>query len=317
MDSTQKSPGAEESANVQENVAQVKGIVTGTDQLTPGGVPRKANKVAIVGFAPSSMRDVMALFKDPTYEIWGLNQLYIPFPELVGKASRWFQIHHRHSYDQTVIRDHSHHAWLGAQRDFPIYMQQRWPDIPLSVVFPKDELVEHFGNYFTNSISWMIALAIWEEFEEVHIYGVDMATDSEYAYERPSVEFFLGWFKGKGDQGPNQPPKTRLILPEKCDLLKSMWLYPFDDSAPFRAKLEQRRGELRERSAQLGHQTQASRDQHMQMLGALENMNYIEKSWVLCQREIVTPKTRMTKCPYCNENHDYRVTACPVPFKEE
>ena len=38
------------------------GIITGSDQIVQGGVPRRCKQVAIVGFAPSSMRDVRFLF---------------------------------------------------------------------------------------------------------------------------------------------------------------------------------------------------------------------------------------------------------------
>jgi hypothetical protein len=101
--------------------------------------------------------------------------------------------------------------------------------------------------------------------------------NSEYAYERPSVEFFLGWAKGAG---------VHLVLPEKCDLLKTLWLYPFEDSAPFRAKVVARRIELRQRLNEFSANEQNAHDQRMQLIGALENMNYIEKSWENSAREI-------------------------------
>jgi len=247
------------------------GIITGSDQLVEGGVPRTRNKVAIVGFAPSTMNEVRHVWDDPDMEIWSINQLYMAFPEIVPKTTRWFQIHSRRSYDQTVGRDHSHHEWMANQKDqFLIYMQEKQPDIPMSVKFPKDEILQMFGRYFTNSISWEIALAIAEGFKEIHIYGVDMATDDEHAFERPSVEYFCGWARGAG---------INLVIPEKSDLLKSMWLYPYEDDSVFRTKLQARRVELRERIGVLGSQEQGLRDQRMHLIGAAENMNYVQKCW--------------------------------------
>ncbi|MEO5366051.1 MAG: hypothetical protein H7831_06800 [Magnetococcus sp. WYHC-3] len=147
--------------------------------------PRK-NKVAIVGFAPSSMADVKLIWDDPTLEVWGLNQLYMAFPMMQQRATRWFQIHHRHTYDINFGRDHSHHKWMAEQREFPIYMQKQEPDIPASVAYPKDELLKVFyRRYFTNSISWMLATAIYETlkappgmgFKDIYMFGVDMAQD--------------------------------------------------------------------------------------------------------------------------------------------
>ena len=180
------------------------GIISGSDQIVKGGVPRQCNNVAIVGFAPSSMRDVTALFGDPDTEIWTLNQIYMAFPMInpdnrpddKKNFTRWFQIHHRSSYDQTVNRDVTHHEWLARQTNFPIYMQEKNPDIPMSIEFPKDEILKNFRKYFTNTISWMLALAVKEGFKKIHLYGVDMAMDGEYSFERPSVEYFLGFVEG-------------------------------------------------------------------------------------------------------------------------
>jgi hypothetical protein len=243
------------------------GYITGTRKK------RKKNKVAIVGFAPSTMAEVRFLFGNPEFEIWGLNQLYMAFgpgqnlPAIAEHADRWFQIHHRTSYDANIVRDHSHHDWLANETRFPIYMQEKYPEIPMSVQFPKEKIMEEFGSYFTNSISWEIALAIMEGFEEIHLYGVDMATHSEYAYERPSVEYFLGWAKGRG---------IKIIVPEKSDLLKSLWLYPYEDSAPFRTKCTARKTELSERARMLNFQEQAAHDQRIQVIGKLEFMNELE-----------------------------------------
>jgi len=262
----------------------VLGIQTGTECLKEGGIPRTCSKVAIVGFAPSSMEDAQFLFGDPDCEIWAINQLYVAWPRIVPSVrmpekrnvTRWFQIHHRHSYDQTIMRDHSHHEWMSQQTDFPIYMQNKEPDIPCSVEFPKDAILSKFRRYFTNSISWEIALAIYEGFKKIYIFGVDMAQDGEYAFERPSVEYFCGYAEGAG---------IDLVVPEKSDLLKTMWLYPFEQDAPIKTKIESRRFELRNRAQECNMHESQLHDERMQLLGALDNMNYIEKTWVSSIKE--------------------------------
>lgn len=272
-------------APVVEEQPKILGVMTGTESLQEGGIPRTCSKVAIVGFAPSSMEDAQFLFGDPDCEIWAINQLYIAWPRIVPgnripekqNVTRWFQIHHRHSYDQTVARDHSHHEWLQQQKDFPIYMQDKEPDIPCSVKFPKDEILSKFRRYFTNSISWEIALAIYEGFKKIFVYGVDMAQDTEYMYERPSVEYFCGYAEGAG---------IELVIPQKSDLLKSMWLYPFEEDSPMKIKIESRRNELRGRAQNCGMNEQALHDERMQLLGALDNMGYIERSFMANSKEL-------------------------------
>jgi hypothetical protein len=270
---------ATQKKTVKKKEVKTYGLVTGTD------IPRTRTKVAIVGFAPSSMEHVRALFDNPEWEIWGLNQLYMAFPMMAEQATRWFQLHHRHSYDINVGRAVGHHEWMSQQRNFPIYMQKQEPDVPMSVPFPKDEFVSLYGNYFTNSISWMIMTAVYEMTkypsgnDEISIFGVDMAQDGEYRHERPSCEWAIGWARGAG---------IKVNIPEASDLFKTLWLYPFEDSAPFRAKIEARRIELRSRHDQLANQEQLLHDQRMQLLGALDNQNYVLQSWESSIRETAT-----------------------------
>ena len=253
-----------------------KEFITGGEQLTPGGIPKKRSKVSIVGFAPSSCDDVKHVWDDPQMEVWAINQLYVQMPEIANKATRWFQIHHRHTYD-AAVRDHKHHDWLAAQKTFPIYMQRKEPDIPMSIAFPKELIIEEFGRYFTNSISWEIAMAIYEGFEEIHVYGVDMAQDDEYRDQRPSCEYFIGLARGAG---------IKVYVPEKSDLLHTNWLYPFEDDAQFKIKLRERDQWLGQQSGMLWNQEQSTRDQRMQMIGARDNMKYIEMAWSVCRQEM-------------------------------
>ena len=149
------------------------GPMLGTEALVEGGLPRIKKKVSIVGFAPSSMLDARTVFDDPEMEVWGLNQIYLPFPLMAQRADRWFQIHHAHDYDKAV-RDHKHGEWLAnwsQQTGRPIYMQNHDPRIPSSVPYPVDYITNKYGRYFTNSISWEIVTAIEEGFEQIFIYG--------------------------------------------------------------------------------------------------------------------------------------------------
>lgn len=183
----------EEEKKLEQNTEQTTenkqvsyGLVTNSEYL-PGQkdqpLARLRPRVCIVGFAPSSMEDVREYFNNPLYEIWAINQLYISFPDIVPHVTRWFQIHHWNTYE-TALRDHSHKEWLAKQNTFPIYMQKKEPDIPMSIPYPTELMVEEFGRYFTNSISWEFALAIYERFEEIRVYGVDMAQDDEYCLDK-------------------------------------------------------------------------------------------------------------------------------------
>lgn len=65
--------------------------------------------------------------------------------------------------------------------------------------------------YLSSSIAYEIALAIFEGFSEIHLYGVDLSTEAEYAWQKPGVEFLLGWAAGHG---------IKVVLPDNCPLLR-------------------------------------------------------------------------------------------------
>jgi len=177
---------------------------------------RPYKKVAIVGFADTRSD---APYNDPSWEIWGLNDLHSSIP----RYDRWFDIHTRENIDEDVKlgRTPSDKCGLGglSKLNVPIYMQDKYADVPNSIKFPLKEIVDKFGDYFTNSISYMTALAIFEGYNEISIYGVDMAVGSEYVDQRPSCEYFIGLARGAG---------IKVYIPPASDLCKARFMYAFD-----------------------------------------------------------------------------------------
>ena len=71
----------------------------------------------------------------------------------------------------------------------------------MGVRFPFEDVCRTIGtNYFaTNSLAYMIALAIHEHFDEIKLYGFSMdATDWSDNYARPCIEYMLGLAVGRG-----------------------------------------------------------------------------------------------------------------------
>lgn len=205
-----------------ENLTQENELLLGEKAIQE--LRGKKKKVAICGFAPYSLSETP--WNNEEFEFWGLNELYMGTP---NKFTRWFEMHHRSIIERTT-RDHNHLEWMQKAK-IPIYMQEHYEDIPYSVRYPKEEVFKQFRPYFTNSISWMIAIAIMEEFEEIHIYGVDMAVEGEYSWERPSCEYFLGVAEGRG---------IRVYIPRQSDLLKAQYLYGYQDQQPAMDKADAR-----------------------------------------------------------------------------
>jgi hypothetical protein len=184
------------------------------------GSPRT---VALCGFANSSRH--LAPYDDPDVEIWGCNEAaatgYMKTMEGKFRADRWFQVHTEEDWSRTNNpNDLRHLEWLEAQHNFPIYMQEKFDRVPNAVAIPREEMDEYFfGNvrtidawtgdtrewldvykhgYYTSTFAWMMAMAIFLGFEVIEIWGFNMGTKSEYMYQKPGGEFWVGQALARG-----------------------------------------------------------------------------------------------------------------------
>ncbi len=239
---------------------------------------KKKNKLAIVGFAPTWNKTP---FEDEDFEVWALNELYMYFNQVKSAhAERWFEIHSPNSPSKNTPQ---HRAWLR-KATIPIYMQKHFDDIPMSTPYPKEEIFKWFeengyygAKYFTNSISWMIALAIMEGYEEIQILGVDMAQDSEYGFQRPSCEYFIGIAEGLG---------IKIYIPAESDLLKAGILYGYESDNTMRLRIKGRIKELEGRKKQLSMELQQAQavinkcnTALLEINGALSDSAYWLRNW--------------------------------------
>lgn len=129
-------------------------------------------------------------------ETWGVNDSY-------ETARR---------IDKTFIMDNRSNLW---QLKWPEVMQaQRQRGFELitscepfaggSRLYPIHEVIDHFGTaYFSCTISYMLAYAIYQGYTSIRMYGVDMGTHPELIREKGGVEFWIGLAKGRGIQVEN------------------------------------------------------------------------------------------------------------------
>jgi hypothetical protein len=225
-------------------------------------------KLAIVGTAPSSIH--LAPYNNPDYEIWGLNGVYLMIDHAnTTNITRWFEIHSLDSH-KSAYQDDSFFKEIKCS----LVMQEVFPDYPTSVKYPKDEILRKFPRkYFTNTVSWMIALAIYEGYTDISVYGVDMATNSEYANQRPSCEYFLGYAEGAG---------IKLHIPDESDLLKTPFLYGFEcEKQDFiRKKLLARKAEYERKKAEFKQQIDQATAAMNTYDGALQDAEYVLGVWL-------------------------------------
>lgn len=156
--------------------------------------------VQILGTAPN-------LAETPTVdgaERWGGNHhrsYYKVLPEVLDTYTRWFNLHSMNHIKARYKK--REHIWYATQTK-PIYLQEPHPDVPSSVRFPKERLQQHFSidgtpfRYFSCSVAWYIAFAIFEGFERIELWGFELTMSWKYAYERPCFFYWIDRARSSG-----------------------------------------------------------------------------------------------------------------------
>lgn len=224
-------------------------------------------RCAIVGTASSWK---LTPWTDPGLQVWSLNDAY-RMPGFV-RADAWYDLHpmdhffyvpegQGQVYAHQVppgyyVRPKDHLQWLGNQ-SIPVWLHPEYltqhseaKDWKHAHAFPKDEIQQAFGMYFTSSPAWMMAHAVMQGFKEIHIYGIHLATESEYIEQRPNFEFLIGRVLGPSRVTVNVADGLRryetqdglIVLPEASPILSSDFQYAFEPRP--RANLEPLRWEL-------------------------------------------------------------------------
>lgn len=180
-------------------------------------------KVALVGCAPT-WKD--APYGDSSWDIWAHASCQ---PLGLPRVTRWFDLHQVDVWRQgkvwyrAVDGIRTYVGWL-ASRPEPVTMQQHYPLVPTSEAYPLREIVEAFGivpaawgltpddprwwalvkdrSEFSSTVSYMLALALWQQVDELALYGIDFAGKDvagiERRYQRPGAKYWVGVARGLG-----------------------------------------------------------------------------------------------------------------------
>ena len=153
---------------------------------------------------------------DSDVEIWGIN-------DNAMKLKRFDVLFDIHSLDwiKSKERDEGYYDWL-CKLDKPVIMQKHFEDIPTSEEFPYKDYVNKYGEIFFSSFDWMMAYAIEKGYKDIQLYGIDMAVQEEFLYQRPSAMYWIGLARGLGVK----------IAIQEDSALNTKSLYGFSDSSP-------------------------------------------------------------------------------------
>jgi len=164
-------------------------------------------------------------------EYWGCNNIY-----RVRDVDRLFIMHDLYATqfnrESNIIQDVN-------EKDFPVYTLGKYEILKNNIQYPMEEVIKEFDiAYFTNNISYMLALAIIQKPKNIIMFGVDMAFGNKSEYmreEKANVEFWMGVAVGR---------KIKIQIAKESTLLKRVgrtafyWMKESIDEKTYTLNLE-------------------------------------------------------------------------------
>jgi len=188
-------------------------------------------QAVIIGGAAKPKNIDFELFRNPDVEVWGINAIR---KKWVPRWDRMFNIHKYElllHYGWPVDVDAE---WASEHPEIPFYTADKWPDGRMSraKIFPRTEMsYMPRSNYHCNSFDWLIAFAIHNKFDAVHLHGCQVSLDPmEQLSARACIEYWAGYAEASG---------TKIFTAKDCNLfyafhfVQSKRVYGYDDCPAF------------------------------------------------------------------------------------
>lgn len=236
------------------------------DKSPPPEQSAKKKKIAIVGTAPQWDA---APFDNPDWEIWGL----LGVATMGKRLTRLYELH-KAEVARPLIESppHAGKYWDVARALGKNFITQAdFPETPEATRFDFKAHLDKYGPYFASTAAWMLADAIDQEPEEIAIYGVNMAHESEYGYQKPSCTFMIGYAKAKG---------IKVSVPTSSELLFVPFQYGIENPPRVMEIFGQKKKEythfreLHRRSAEQAQANLYTADQCLELLKWFEQNLY-------------------------------------------
>lgn len=202
--------------------------------------PHRPRKIGLIGGAPASL--ACAPWRDPSWEFWSHASVFMATPK--DSCVRLFDLHPKHCFMEDQKHGFASYYQFLKRCPIPLYMQERYAEIPSSVKYPLDLVTQQWpGTPFGSMAAYMIALALLEGVTQIGLFGIDYAHTSEYEEQRANCEHWVGIAKGSG---------VTVIIPEASPLCHEPRLrYAYETHAT-EALYEQRKERVRQYRKQEG-----------------------------------------------------------------
>ena len=189
--------------------------------------------VAIVGMYKATVAEFD--FNRSDCDVWVFNETISG--NKLPRADAVFQMHRPVIWrSKTNRNDPGHYDWLQNNRTLPVYMIESMR-------------CSHVRQYQVRGtkaskrlsiccvVSYALALAIYQGYERIEVYGVEMETETEYGHQRDGVTYWVGVAQGRGIE----------VDYHSINVLKSP-LYGFDGDTTLPIELFQERVNILQRS---------------------------------------------------------------------
>ena len=241
---------------IMEEAEKMKAEETNTDnpEIKVGKKTGKNDKVLILGTAETLKQTP---YEDTSYDIWACATC-LQHPKDFKRGDLLFEMHTPDRWQ--------HRTEQINNSKIPVMMQKKYKEIPLSREFPVQQIWDYEPiwekmRYVSNSVSWMTMYAMTLGYKSIGYFGVHFATNDEWIYERPNLEYYMGYAKGKG---------IDIWVPDGGELLKFPRLYGYENPPDWMMVLKQRHTNYEEERQKHAEQLGRHRDAMNQYIGAKE-----------------------------------------------
>lgn len=187
--------------------------------------------VRIYGMAPNLSNTPPVPPEEVGTEVWLSNWHRGYIIRLKRALSEWTRYFNLHSKAHQLKTYPNGYLWYqNNAKKGRIILRDADPDITPSEVFPGPQIQAHFSTdgtpfrYFTCSVCWFIALAIWERetgqvpWERIELWGFEVrATKPKYAFERPCIAYWIDQAEQRGIEVWTPPEMIRPTPAEAGD----------------------------------------------------------------------------------------------------
>ena len=248
-------------------------------QLGPEGY----SNIALLGTAGASM--ALAPFDDKSWAIWACS----PGAYSICAQKRsdvWFEPHRWQPSEPGKYGAPGTKPWFSPEfhqflkeHKGPVFMSKVQPSIPSSVEIPFKDLIAKYGPYvWTSTVSYMLAIAIDAlapraaagEQVMLGLWGIDMATNEEWSYQRPACQHFIGLAMSLG---------INVMLPPESDLMRPMTMYGIGEHNERHIRLLARLRDCEANKATLTQQAQQIGGRMAQLDGQIGELKYMLDIW--------------------------------------